>query len=612
MGPFGNEALGIAALVSFVLTTVLFALDLIPIKSSRRSRHSRTPSFGKIAMGSGITATVVFVFLTFVNFVVFFWFQPALVGIYGGWFWITLDVFIALVGFGLLAIIQKRLSASVVVGGLCLVIWLVVGGMQAIFTPASDAGAKELANLVRVEVADPGVYPETDADHIVLVPEETARFKARNIIAEAKDEHNRNLSTVYKPVCGVLQSINQHLYWICSLQYSGFRVSNQVNRIVPGYIVVDAEDPNAKAEVRLGYPMKYTFGSPLNTSLERLIYNSGYRHWIVDDLTLEVRDDWKPFYTASLNKRALRFKGSVPELMIIIDPETGEITEYPLDKVPEWVDRVYSAHVVKNFLTWWGRWSKAPWKFAFETSADRTKPAGEPVLVYTKGGHPSWQVLMKSRKKGDDTSVTGIILFDARSNTAKLYDVSGIAIESDVVKAFTTSSKNIKSLHPVHPSLHRIYGELTWVASYISPDTNQDNAEPFQAVGLVSAFNIDGANIIMEEFKQDALAAYRKHLARGSANRAPEEGRIDKIVKGVVVDVATAVVRGETNYFIRLDSDPYHIFQGVIGESIELPFVKVGSSVIITYLDVGKIRVDITSYDDVLMDLGVGEVPKER
>lgn len=292
--------------------------------------------------------------------------------------------------------------------------------------------------------------------------------------------------------------------------------------------------------------------------------------------------------------------GSVPHAMIIVDPQSGEIKQYPLNEIPEWVDRVYSEHVVQSFLTWWGRWEKAPWKFAFETTTDRTKPAGErPILVYTKGGHPAWQVLMRSQKD-DNTSVIGIVLFEGRSNTAKLYDVSGIAAESDVLKAFEKSGKNLRGFTPVHPSLHKIYGELTWVVAYISPDTNRDQAEPFQSIGLLHSQNIDGANVVMETTMSKALAAYRRLLVQGTSSQAPEENSRTKMAKGVVVDVATAVIEGYTHYFITLDSDSRHVFEGVMTSerNLELPFVKQGSSVVITYLDVGKARVDIMSYDD--------------
>jgi hypothetical protein len=202
--------------------------------------------------------------------------------------------------------------------------------------------------------------------------------------------------------------------------------------------------------------------------------------------------------------------------------------------------------------------------------------------------------------------VIAIVLFEGRSNTAKVYPVSGIAIEESVLNSFTTAKKNIKSFRPVHPSIHSIYGELTWVVSYISESVDLDDSASFQAVGLIPASNVQGANVIYAEQKSRAFAEYRQFLAQGTSSQAPEENSLTKMIEGTVTNVAHATIEGNTNYFITLDVDVTHVFQGVIGENIELPFVKNGVRVRITYLDVGKARVDIMDYDDLEMELTAG------
>lgn len=555
--------------------------------------------FGKKAGSSFGFFVVSCVVLGLINFEIFYFSRPALTGPFGGW--AVILIFNALIsaifwGFNNMVLGNVRLGFVVAVA-----VFLFVGVpsfWMAMF-PFFGEGARNLASLAKVVEQPQGSYPETDADHILLVPEEAALYKARQVIAKASDEKGRNLSTLFSVYRPALQSVNDHLYWIFNLRIEGWRVANQINRIVPGYIVVDAEDPNADAQMRLGHKMVYTIGAPTGNSADRHIYNSGYRGWIIDDLTIEVRDDWKPYYSASLNRRAANFKGSVPEKMILMDPETGEIQEYGLDNIPEWVDRVYSRRVVHDFTTWWGRWGNAPWKFIGrlgETAANRSKPAGQPTLVYTKGKHPAWQILMTSWNK--DTSVTGIFLFDGRSRTAKLYPISGIAVEETALKALRTTKKTIKTnIIPVHPAIHKIFGRLTYVAPYISLDENHDGAEPFQGVGIVPVDNVDGANVIVGDSKAEAFREYRQFLARGSSNAAPEENSLKKTIEGTVVKVAEAVIAGNTNYFVFLDSDKKHVFQGVAaGENLDLPFARPGVRVQITYLDTGKKNVDIIDY----------------
>lgn len=586
MGPFE-----LSLVIAAIFTGVFFLMDLIPFRGS-----NQLPSFKAMLTGSLITGVILLLVLTGINFLVLYFGRPAMVGMYQGMTWLVLDLVVATAVFAVHGFIQGRLSLGILMGTILCVLLAMHACVQGVWTPRSNQDVDHLNSFINIEEVESGVYPETDADHILLVPQQTALFKARQVVSRERDNQGRNLSTIYKVGEPALQSINDHLYWAFQLSFSGWLASNQVEgRVSPGYIVVDAEDPSADPQVKLGYEMRYIKNSYFANNLERHVYNNGYRNRMIDDLTLEIRDDWEPFYTASLNRNVLRYRGSIPETMVIIDPQTGEITEYDLDEIPDWVDRVYSESVVNELLSWWGHWGKAEWKLLFERAPGRMKPADEPTLVYTKGGHPAWQVMMTSWN--EDTSVIAVVLFDGRSNTAKVYDVSGIAIEEAVLKAFRTTNKNLKNFQPVHPSIHKIYGELTWVVSYISEDTNGDGAEPFQGIGLLQADRVDGASVVMADFKSQAFAEYRQLLARGNTNADPEEGGITGLmIEGVVTNVATAVINGNTNYYIMLDSDPDHVFQGTISDNLDLPFVRVGARVQITYLDVGNRQVDIISY----------------
>ena len=606
----------LALWVSLLVSLAFLALDLVTLwkaETRQRSRgynnRNREPeitesNFPAVATGSIISAAALFGFLLGVNFLIFYFLRPAMVGPYGGWMTIVLfDTIVGIIVFGVNGLVQKRCSLSTSLIPTVIVLWLMLAMCQAIFTPFSDQGAKKLAGYADIQVMPDGVYPETDSDHIIVVPVETAVFKARQKISQASDAKGNTLSTMYHIDCCVLQSINNHAYWVSEMRFNGWRISNTVGRVVPGYIVVDAEDPNAEPQVRLGYEMRYTPENFFENSLHRHLYQNGYRHYQIDDLTLEIDDNWKPFFSASLNRPAIRFTGSVPQEMVLVDPQTGEVHRYPLNKTPEFVDRIYSAHVANDFMTWWGRWSSAPWKLAFETTQGRYKPAASPTLVYTKGGHPAYQIMMTSQQSKDE-SIAYVALFEGRSNRVKLYNIRGISTESGAMNAFLETPKNVTRRRPVHPSMHKIYGQLTWVASYIG-DKDLQGAASFLGVGLVSAHDIQGNNVVLGNTKTAALREYRQLIARGTTNQAPTEDSLNKTARGVVKEVTSFVLGGNTNYHIILESAPNTVFQGAVGEgqNPELPFVKPGAEVAISYFDTGRNVVDIVSYDDMGMHL---------
>lgn len=463
--------------------------------------------------------------------------------------------------------------------------------------------AYRLAHLPSTHSEAVGAYPPTDTEHISLVPEQAAQFKADQALTQAQGKF-ANLSTQYDVGDGAEQSINNHLYWVFALHLNGWRVANRVGRIVPGYIVVDAENPEAQPLLKLGYNMKYTPGAPTGNSLKRLVWVH-YKHYAVDDLTLEVNDDWQPYYTATINKPAYSYGPTIPVRSIVVDPQTGKITDYDINKTPAWVDRVYSADTVKRMMNWWGSYgagpTKTPRKFLGigETSSNRYKVSGDPTLVYTKDGdtgHPEWQVLMTSQRS--DTSATFVALFDGRSTDVRLYRVSNLQTDTAVLSAFESTAANVKKFTPTNLALHKIYGHLTWVAEYV-PNSDANGPLSLQALGLLAADNAGGINVQMASTKGDVLTAYRLWLANSSNNDTPNPDSKTKSINGTVTRVSSVVISGNTTIYLILDSDPKHVYRGSVNDKLpELPFAAPGAKVTITYTDVGNATVDITAYDD--------------
>lgn len=593
-----------SAFYALLVTAILAGLNLV------RTRHQRADFIGLAA-----AAVCTFLLTWGLNWLILYFARPAMVGPLRGYIWLSFPFLVGWVIFLINDLIlsadsfdeyHRREDASSFGTGTILipillaafaVFWLKV----TVFVPFGGGEAKYLANLVQVEEMTAEEYPDTDANHIVVVPEETARFRCGQKIAGGQDEAGRNLGSVYKPGRPILQSINQHLYWICDLEFAGWRVWMQVKQLSPGFIAVDAEDPDAQSDLHLGFKMKYVPSAYFANDLPRHLYNNGYNHFNVEDITLEVDDDWRPWYTASLNKPELHTSGNVPVSVIVVNPETGEVSKYPLDQSPGWIDRVYSKGTVKKMVNWWGMWAQAPWKLAFQTKANRFKVAGEPVLVYTKERHPAWQILITSLNK--DTSATGVILFDGRSNHARFYPIlAGTPIEEDVLRTFQETAKNIKSLPPKHLSMHKIFGVLTWVVSYISKEEG-GHSGPFQGVGLLSATEVTGANVVFAPSKEAALSQYKQFLAGQSNTAAPAESGLRKDIKGTIKEIAVQIEDGDTVYLIRIVEDPDHVFRAGRTISVEIPFAQPGDKVTMQYFDSNEVQVDVGLFNDLAIPL---------
>lgn len=235
--------------------------------------------------------------------------------------------------------------------------WSVLGGIAFVLTVicwwflsfvvtspgvlCDNEGADRMAAMLQIQ-ADSGATPsDTSADTLLRVTPRTARLKASRAISS---EHN--LGAYLELNKTTLQQVNGEWGYVVDFGVHNWRGFRAEGAIVPGYIWVNAEDPFAEAELRLGSKMQYVPDAYFNKNLERHIYLNYQldRNWQIDDLTLELTDDGTPIYTASLLEHTIGWKGQALVGAMTIDPETGEITDYLLadETVPAWIDRIYS------------------------------------------------------------------------------------------------------------------------------------------------------------------------------------------------------------------------------------------------------------------------------
>jgi hypothetical protein len=572
-----------------------------------------------------IAASISFVLNIFVCWFYLYKDLPAMTGTLFGYMWLIAPLVFAGVVYLLVGIQRSQkpqdsseyyssyrrkdetsfqFGATGIVVLVAIVLLFAYGLFNTWFPYRTQGGVAKAAALVNVEKQEETDYPDTDANHIVENPDASADFIAGNYMAAKSvviDGKSIPLSTIFHLGHRELQSVNKHLYWIFDLEFTGYNTWNQINQTVPGYIVVDAENPNADPIYKVGYDMRYTPTAYLNSKLERLIYAAGYQHYVIDDLILEVDDTWKPYYTTALTKKVLHDTGDSPQFMLVIDPQTGEITRYELDQVPEWVDRVYSARLAQEMMNWWGDFGPDAVDFRFiNRPATGRLMASSPTLVYTGTEHPAYQMTLTSLSN-KDTSIAAVVLFDARSNHVRFYShLAGTAIESSVYNSFKTIPENNNGngrLEPTHLALHQIYGEPTWVANFVAK-SDSAYGSPYAGIGFVSANSVSTTNVAFGETMEEALSKYRVILARNPSTDAPGEGAMpQQVVEGTVQSFVTRIEGGNTVYLMILE-DPKRVYKASWEVSNELAFTVKGDKVAISYIDVGEVPVDISEFNN--------------
>lgn len=588
--------LGLATLIAFCVAAGAGVLDCV---SSHPQSYRRSYSYGPIRTEkasdrtpqyiSTVVATVVaFLLMMLFNWLSFYETWVTFAGF--GWFPLAItDLLIVLVVFGIAN------GATGRVGGAAVMMVVALVGLL-IFTIATGipvgVGRDAYGKIAKVDIHhDVTSYPPTDDNHMVIVSQQNALYKANQAMGQDLPGSNTTIGSKFKLGDCTLQSVDVHMYWICALKFTG----NHNGYVLPGYIAVDGEDPLTEPQAHLNYKLTYSQSAPQGHSLTRLIWNK-YNDYYVDDVTLEVNDQWQPFYTAALERPLVRNQQAVPVAAIVVNPQTGNITRYDLNHIPTWVDRIYSASMAKNILNWWGEWGVKSWHK--QGTAGRYEVDGNVDLVYTTSG-PAWQALMSSQN--NDSSVNYIALMNTRSTHVDMYEATDVTIQQTVINDVEHTKNTNKVYDPAGMAIHKIYGELTWVMPLVPQGTDSNTPESFAGLALLRANDPNSADVIVGSTKGDALSQYAVQLATGDNNNAPGSESHVQSKQGTIARASQITNGGSSYEIITLMGDSSDIFQGQIQSddysSLEMSLAKPGDNVTLTYAkNTGnKVKV-ITSY----------------
>lgn len=470
----------------------------------------------------------------------------------------------------------------------CVVAWLVNAGTEAVDVTGPLAlvlivamffvwvvgyngphDPKAASKIVQVTEEAKASLPASSTSNMVVVSPDIAAAKAQSAMSSGLSGA-RNYNTFLQLGDGALQYVDGHMWYIYPLYFDGAGNKHRLHNVEPGYIMVSAEDPSNQGTIVEHYDgqysMKVCVACGQSNELTRWIYEHGYKYKL-DDPTLEIDDQGHPYWTVTIDKPQLGWTFDAPTSLLVVDAHTGAIKEYPLDKAPEWIDRVYSQQTAKDIAGWYGDYGpdgKYGWNGVGSSNANRHQVSSDPILVYTGDGHPDWRMLLTSYN--NDTAVSRIVLMDAHSGAMRVYTPTGpMHIEGPVISAFESASgegaDNVRAnrYRASDPTLHVIYGHLTWMVTY-----EPENSSSFVGIGFVDAYNMQSSNAVFGNSREEALQNYLTQLAKQATSNgnAPGQGIKTQPVSGTVKQVSWDISGGHKEWYISLVNDPTHVYEG--------------------------------------------------
>lgn len=369
---------------------------------------------------------------------------------------------------------------------------------------------------------------------------------------------------------------------VSSLQYSNIIkwLTNAKNGL-PAYVIVDARTQKSTlVEVKEG--IKYSTADHFSHYVTRHV-RFQYPTYLLDEPTFEIDETGHPYWIfAKLDKTIGLFGGTDVTGAIIVDSVTGECSEYTIDEIRtkselEWIDRVYSASLLVEQYNYYGKYQRGFWnsvlgqKDTYSTTEGYSYVAmNDDVYMYT--GVTSLT---------NDESLTGFVLINQRTKDATYYSTSG-AKETSA----QSSAEGLVQQYEYEasfPLLLNIDGEPTYFMSL------KDSSKLVKGYAMINVgqYSIGATGNTLTSCIEAYVAELAKNNIKVSVdteNISDDSGSTEQkniTVTGKVTDIRTAVIGGESVYYIKLDSsESYYSVKAADFESVVL--VNNGDTVTLT------------------------------
>ncbi len=553
-------------------------------------------------LAGGITFVLSLLAVRFLMYYV----QPSFQGTWFGYFPVILFSMVPALVIGMLCGGHATKRGWLITVGFA-VVFFGVAGVHKVYSTWGPGNAQRYAALANIRTATAEeTIPPTDPNKMVQVDKNIAAFKGQTALTST----SQNLGSRFKiePDSYVLQAVNGHRYWIAPLVFAnsadsfwGPLFGNYSSS--PGYVVVDAQNPDKDAWVKLGFSMTILKDGAFGQDLSRHLYQGGYNDGKFVEFKFEVDDNWQPHYIVSYAKNTFEGVGGlVIDKIIVVDIATAtpKITEHKLGEEPAWVERAMPLSLITSYVDDWGYYNNAyakanGWMVWFGFRKDESVKASEYDQNYTTDNHSVWVIPMTS-VNGTDHAVTGIVVYETTKNEAVFFPgVRGFNTGSTVKETIGGAPVFLgKNLAVDQVQLYSIYGELTWVAVITNP---QGSMKGFAGIALLNAHQQNASEVVFAPNMGQALNQYRSQLARqrnghGQISRGSETKELTGKIIGF--GMVPGNMQQPNTWIIQVEGDA-RIFSVTRDSYAKIAMVKEGDNIAISYLEVGGAELAVSA-----------------
>ena len=380
--------------------------------------------------------------------------------------------------------------------------------------------------------------------------------------------------------------LNDEIIWVSPLEHSD-PLKSMKNNVTPGYIVVLANDPTKTYLItEVGgqkLALRWLESGCFKDDVERRIRKSGYASQGLTEFNFEIDPDGRPYWVMCNFKPTIGFGCRNTKGCIVLDAQTGEVSQYSIEDAPSWIDHIQPEEFVTRQIRWWGE-LRHGWRNSWIAKRDVQEPTPGMVLVYSEG-QTFWYTGIRSA--GGDTATSGFMLINARTKEARYYRVSGVNEQEAERIAEEQNFAKAASYDATSPVLYNVRGVPTYFMTLTGSSGNV-MGYAFVAVTNRQAVGVGSS-------KKEAESNYLQALKRTTS---------DTIVDGAVqtIESKTYTVKNITfengTYYILFEEVKGKEFSGSTEFFRELKWTRPGNHVSISYSEGNSDVIIIDTFDN--------------
>ena len=347
---------------------------------------------------------------------------------------------------------------------------------------------------------------------------------------------------------------------------------------IPAYIKIDMATQDTEC-VKLKEGIKYSKAEYLNRNIYRHLRFKYPTYIFTDQIFFEIDDEGTPFWICPVKKFNIGlFGGETIGKVVICNAVTGECTNYDIEDVPQWVDKVYQAELLMELYDYSGTL-----KHGYFNSV-----LGQKDCLQTTSGYnyialedDVWVYSGVTSVSGDQSNV-GFVLMNQRTMETCFYKIEGATEES----AMSSAEGQVQNLgyQATFPLLLNISGEPTYFMAL------KDDAGLVKMYAMVNIQKYQW--VATGDSIKECEKSYNQLLKNNGITGAIQEE--SKTVTGKIENLMPVNIEGTSHIYFALEGKQ-EIFDIDLSNSDLLDIIKynTGDTIRISYME-GENPVKVT------------------